>query len=443
MKTRLATLFWLTAYTFLALAPLVIALFGVDRPARAFLIEFSVALGFVGLSMMGLQFALVARFKTVAAPFGIDFLNKFHREVSFVALAFILAHPILLFVQDSAKYLPLLNVVTAPWRARFGVSSVLLLIVLIGTSIWRRQLRLSYEVWQLTHGILAVAIVLFALLHIHLVGFYTQGVARRLLFDLYGASLIMLLVWVRVIAPALRLRRPWRVVRVQPQRGASSTVVFEPVGHEGFDFQPGQFVWLSARRSPFNLTYHPISFSSEGDVEPGGEIAITVKERGDWTREIPTIKPGARLFVDGPHGVFSMDLEQAMGYGFIAGGVGITPMYSMVSTMLKRGDVRPVYLFYANGDWEHVTFREELAELAKAMPNLHVIHVLGRPPDGWDGESGRITAELLQRHLPAHQYRRYQYFICGPGPMMDAMEAALSEIGVPHANIDTERFDMV
>jgi predicted ferric reductase len=436
-------MFWLTAYAFLALAPLVIALFGVTRPARAFLIEFSVALGFVGLSMMALQFALVARFKAVAAPFGIDFLNKFHREASYVALIFILAHPILLIIQNSDRYLPLLNVFTAPWRARFGVFSVLLLLVLTVMSIWRRQLRLSYEVWQLTHGILAVAIVGLALLHINAVGVYTQGIARRLLFDLFGASLIMLLVWVRIIAPALRLRRPWRVVRVQPERGDSSTLVIEPVGHKGFDFQPGQFAWLSARRTPFAVTYHPISFSSAGDVEAGGEIAVTIKEAGDWTRAIRKVQPDTRLFVDGPHGVFSMDLDQAMGYGFIAGGVGITPMYSMLSTMLKREDVRPAYLFYANEEWEQVIFREELAELADTMPNLHLVHVLGRPPDGWGGESGRITPELLQRHLPARQYRRYQYFICGPGPMMDAMETALSAIGVPDANIDTERFDMV
>jgi predicted ferric reductase len=442
VRTRFATLFWVTAYTFLAVVPLIIALFGVTRPARPFLVEFAVALGFVGLSIMGLEFALVARFKTVAAPFGIDFLNKFHREMGILALIFILAHPILLIIQRPAR-LALLNFFTAPWRFGVGSISLLLLIVLVALSVWRKPLRIPYEWWQLTHAVLAVAIVALALVHINAIGVYTQGIARRLLFDLYAVSLMTLLVWVRLVAPALRLRRPWRVVRVEPHRGDSSTLVLEPVGHEGFDFQPGQFAWLSARRSPFNLTYHPISFSSDGDVMPHGEIALTVRELGDWSREIGKIHPGSRMFVDGPHGVFSMDLEQAMGYGFIAGGIGITPMYSMARTMLRRGDIRPVYLFYANEDWERVTFREELAELETAMPNLRVVHILGKPPQGWNGESGRITPELLRRHLPENQYRRYMYFICGPNPMMDAMEDALSGIGVPPDHIDTERFDMV
>ena len=143
----------------LRLTPLAIVALGHPPKGRPFLVELSVALGFVGLAMMGLQFALIARFKAVAAPFGIDALTRFHREVSYVALAFILAHPILLFIQNASKYLPLLNVFTAPWRARFAVASVVLLLVLVGGSLLRKRLRLSYEVWQVSHGVLAVAVV--------------------------------------------------------------------------------------------------------------------------------------------------------------------------------------------------------------------------------------------------------------------------------------------
>ena len=65
------------------------------------------------------------------------------------------------------------------------------------------------------------------------------------------------------------------------------------------------------------------------------------------------------------------------------------------------------------------------------------------PPPGWEGESGRISADLLRKHLPPRQYRRWQYFICGPSPMMDAMEKVLPGLGVPPEKIHTERFDMV
>jgi ferredoxin-NADP reductase len=71
-----------------------------------------------------------------------------------------------------------------------------------------------------------------------------------------------------------------------------------------------------------------------------------------------------------------------------------------------------------------------------------VVHVLERPPAGWQGETGYVTAEVLARHLPGG-YRRFQYFVCGPAPMMDAVEHALVELGVPDERIHTERFDMV
>ena len=148
-----------------------------------------------------------------------------------------------------------------------------------------------------------------------------------------------------------------------------------------------------------------------------------------------------QIWLDGPHGVFSMDREQAMGYVFIAGGVGITPLHSMLQTMVDREDVRPVLLFYGSEDWEDLTFREELDELSNQM-NLKVIYVLDNPPEGWEGETGYVTADVLRRYLPK-QYKRFIYFICGPDPLMDAMEEALPQLGVPRENVQTERFAMV
>jgi ferredoxin-NADP reductase len=96
-----------------------------------------------------------------------------------------------------------------------------------------------------------------------------------------------------------------------------------------------------------------------------------------------------------------MDRQQAQGYVFIGGGVGITPLYSMLLTMRAREDVRPVTLLYANRNWEDVIFREQLTALDASMPNLRVVHVLANPPTGWSGERGLINAEIVDRYVPA------------------------------------------
>jgi NAD(P)H-flavin reductase len=100
-----------------------------------------------------------------------------------------------------------------------------------------------------------------------------------------------------------------------------------------------------------------------------------------------------------------------------------------------------VLVFYGGNDWEDLTFREELDELRGQM-NLQVIYVLNGPHEGWEGETGYVTAEVLRRYLPK-QYKRFVYFICGPDPMMDAMEDVLPKLGVPRENVQTERFAMV
>jgi predicted ferric reductase len=432
----------IAAYIAICLAPLVIVSIDDHGPRRPFLVEFSVALGYVGLSMMVLQFTLVSRIKWLARPFGIDVLQRFHREVSFVALAFVFAHPLLLLVKSVPTYLPLLDVRTAPWRARYAVLSLAALLLVVFVSVWRRKLRLSYEVWKVSHGVLSTAVMFFALAHMVGVNRLTGQVSGRLVVYLVAGAIMAVLAWSRLIAPRLHLFRPWRVVEVVRERGRAVTLVVEPERHPGWSFMPGQFAWVTVGRSPFRVTQHPFSLSSPGEVESDGRITLTIKERGDWTQGIGSIAPGTRLYLDGPHGSFSIDMKQAPGYVFVAGGVGITPIYSMISTMCLREDNRPAILFYASSDWESITFREQLDELSSYMANLRVVHVLKSPPPGWQGESGHITTAVLRRNLP-RQHRSFEYFLCASETMMKAIEESLMEIGVPGYRIHTERFGLV
>ena len=147
------------------------------------------------------------------------------------------------------------------------------------------------------------------------------------------------------------------------------------------------------------------------------------------------------MYVNGPFGAFSLDREPGQGFVLVAGGIGITPLRSMILTMRDRGEVRPVILFYGARDWDAVVYRHELEELQDEVL-LTVVWVFERPGPNWKGECGYVTPELLKRHLPDH-FKRYQYFMCGPTPMMDAMEEHLETVGVPSSRVHSERFDVV
>jgi predicted ferric reductase len=199
-----------------------------------------------------------------------------------------------------------------------------------------------------------------------------------------------------------------------------------------------QFAWFAMGRSPFSITQHPFSFASSAERD---EVELAVKALGDFTSRVSELEPGTTVYVDAPHGVFSIDQDEGPGFGLIAGWVGIAGLISMLRTLADRQDVRPVLLFYANREWDGVAFRDEIEQL-KGRLSLTVVHVLERAPEDWAGETGYVTDEVLARHLPPG-YQCFQFFICGPDPMMDAAEAALIGLGVPPERVHTERFDMV
>jgi predicted ferric reductase len=398
-----------------------------------------VALGFIGLAMIGLQFAVTARFHSLAAPFGLDILLRFHREISLGAFAVVLSHPIILFIAHP-EHLELLNITTAPWRARFALLGILMLILLIVISVWREALRIEYETWRVLHGSLAVAAIAFSMLHIAGVEHYLNLPWHRALWVFMAAGAIGLLGYVRIYKPVRMLMRPYQVEEVRREAGDSWTVRLAPSGHAGPRFQAGQFAWLTLWHSPFAVEEHPFSFSSSAERSERPEF--TIKELGDFTSAVAGLKPGTRAYLDGPYGAFSYERYSAPSYVFIAGGIGITPVMSMLRSMADRGAREPVILVYAVKELEEATFREEIEGRLRDQLELTVVMVPEEAPDDWEGEEGFVDAELLRRYLP-QPLEEHEYFVCGPPPMLDAVDVALAELEVPARAVHMERFNLV
>jgi predicted ferric reductase len=433
-------------YLALVMMPLLVG--SVFRPADAsasFLVNLSAGLAYVGFAVIAMELALVSRVQRASSAFGLDVLQQFHKEIGITAFCLVLTHPVLLLFAGYPAGILLVGS-RVPWSVMLGTVALLLLVALIGSSIWRKRLRLRYEVWQILHGVLTIALIVVAAAHVGFTGRYIYSVPMTILCVGYLLFLLGHFANYRIVMPWRLLNRPWRVVENRVEAGDSRTLRLQPEGHRGWPggFEAGQFAWLHLGRTPWGVDQHPISLCSNGDLAAeSGEIALTIKNLGDWSGQlVPKVRAGDRVWIDGPYGVFTLDREQGPGYAFLAGGVGITPLRSMLVTMADREDVRPVVLFYGARHREDLTYHDELLALQGRM-NLKVVFVVEEPPAGWQGERGRISADLLKRFLPPKQYRRWQYFICGPARMMDAMEKLLPDLGVPDEKIHTERFDMV
>lgn len=154
------------------------------------------------------------------------------------------------------------------------------------------------------------------------------------------------------------------------------------------------------------------------------------------------VKEGDIIDVRAPAGNFVLEPAESDPVVLIAGGIGLTPIYSMLDTLVHMRSRRPIWLFYGLRNRHDHVFRQELAILARDNPHINVRVCYSRSgANDVHGEDyqvqGRVTVELLRRTLPSNNFR---FFYCGPGPMMEALTAGLKAWGVPEAHLHFEAF---
>ncbi|MFU8803208.1 MAG: ferric reductase-like transmembrane domain-containing protein [Bradymonadaceae bacterium] len=429
---------WLALYAVIVLSPLVVSMLGPRPAARGFWVELGAGLGFVGLGVLCLQFVITGRFREFAMGFGSDNLLQFHYASGIVGMFLVLLHPGVLLLAD-AQYLAFFDPRVNFMRSFALIGATVGVILVVVTSLWRTTFRLIYEWWRLSHGALAFLIVVAGMVHIVQVGHFTQPWWKQGYIIVLSNAALLSLLYVRLYKP-LRLKSfPYQVTEVVKERGDAYSLIIEPIDHEGMPFEAGQYAWITLGETPFSLQQHPFSFASSKNHPR--RLCFTAKKLGDFTSTWPDVEAGTRAYLEGPYGAFTIDEDAEAGAVFLAGGVGITPIMSLLRTLAEDEDPRHFVLFYANKNWDGVIFREEI-EGFKEKLDLDVVHVLEEPPQDWNGESGFVEEDVLERHLPDRE-ARYFYYICGPEPMMDLVESTLVNRKIPLPHIMSERFEIV
>lgn len=249
--------------------------------------------------------------------------------------------------------------------------------------------------------------------------------------------------------------RKFRIARKEFENEDRSICSFYFEPHDGKSvptFEPGQYLTFQARppdqEKPLVRCYslscapnEPLYRVSIRRVPPPRDTDLPPGRMSSYFHE--HVNEGDILDLKAPSGSFHLDVTSQQPVVLLAGGVGITPMLSMLDAIIRAGTGREVWLFYGVTHGGDQVMKQHLRDVDEKYPNVHVQLCYSNPREGVD-EKGRdfhhgerVSVELMKRLLPSNNY---DFYMCGPPPMMDALTADLAEWGVPEERVHKEAF---
>jgi predicted ferric reductase len=379
--------------------------------------------------------ALMARVPALEHGLGADRLVRWHAMGGRYTVCLAVAHTLLIIwgyavtAHTNVIHQTASLVLTYPDVLMATVATVLLVAVGI-TSARAARRRLSYETWHFIHLYTYLAIAL-AFSHQFSTGAdFIDNTTARWLWSAMYLTVATLLLWYRLLTP---FRAAWRhrlqVVEVRHENAAVVTIYMTGQHLDELGTEAGQFfrwrfltreLWWAA--NPYSLSAAP-----RADL-----LRVTVKVAGDHSRALLALKPGTRVFAEGPYGAFTAARRRRHKVLLLAGGVGITPLRALFETLPGNpGDITMIYRANSSDD---LVLHHELDWIARARGAT--VHYLLGPPQL--GARDHLSGQRLAKLVPDVKER--DVFLCGPPPMMAAAQAGLREAGVARRHIHLESF---
>lgn len=224
------------------------------------------------------------------------------------------------------------------------------------------------------------------------------------------------------------------------------SICFQNPDTEVFNYLPGQYLTLKVQIAEEQFR-RAFSLSSAPGIDTELSVTIKVIQSGKVSGYLhENLKPGTLIDVYPPMGNFCIQPNpaQAKEYVLIGAGSGITPLFSMLKTVLLQEPNSKVRLLYGNRNEDSIIFKAALDALSQKYSNrLQITHVLSQPSASWQGLQGRLCGELLNNLLHeilVHEDLPQAYYLCGPQEMMDDATATLKSLAVPDSNIHREYY---
>ncbi|MBM5804599.1 MAG: FAD-dependent oxidoreductase [Candidatus Verstraetearchaeota archaeon] len=203
---------------------------------------------------------------------------------------------------------------------------------------------------------------------------------------------------------------------------------------DGFNYDPGQFMLITVPVGGDRKT-KPLTVSSS-PTEDFIEFTKKITSH-EFSAALDELRVGDTVQIDGPYGNFTFKGERPK-VGMISGGIGITPLRSMIKYCTDKGVESNILLLYGNRSEESIAFKDEFDRLEEANRNLRVVHALSRPGEGWKGRREHIDLQMIQEEVP--DYAERVFYVCGPPALVTDCVNHLKALRVPAEKIRVENF---
>jgi ferredoxin-NADP reductase len=200
-------------------------------------------------------------------------------------------------------------------------------------------------------------------------------------------------------------------------------------------YKPGQYFFVGIKRGDKEFSKH-FSFSSSPTEKDFIEFTKKLTDH-EFSMALKAAKVGDWARIDAPYGQFTFDGEYPK-IALLAGGIGITPLLSIIRNATDKHLDSRITLFYGNRSENDIAFGQELETMQQENKNLRVILILNQPSIKWTGATGVITAEMIKEKLP--DYKENTFYCCGPPGMVKAMEALVQSLELPKTQLKEEFF---
>jgi ferredoxin-NADP reductase/DMSO/TMAO reductase YedYZ heme-binding membrane subunit len=371
---------------------------------------------------------LVARFGPLERAIGQDRLVRWHRRLGPWPLYLLVAHATLITVgyaraaRDGVLHQFGRLLWTYPGVLAATVGGVAL--IAAGVSSYRlARRRMAYETWWSVHLYTYLALVLSFSHQVDTGASFVGHPAARAWWTALWLGTLGLVLVSRIGLPAWRsLRHRLVVEAVVPEGPDTFSVIMRGRGLHKLPVAGGQFLqWRFLRRGAW-WQAHPYSLSA---APAPRHLRITVKRLGDHSAALARLRPGTRVAIEGPYGVFTADARRGHGALLIGAGVGITPVRALLEELPEDVDVTVVLRGSAPAD---LVLHDEIAEeVARRGGRLHAL-------------AGPRSAQALDLVALVPDIARRDVYVCGPERFQDALIAAARAAGVPESHIHHESF---